>query len=338
MGGLCHYSSVLSRLLPVFLAGMVTVSACASPTRPSGGFTGEAAVTSLVEQVLDTMQQQSFKRDQIDWTAFRTQVLARAAGATKMSDAYPALQLALSMINDSHSRYVAATGNVIYYSSISCSSSIAPLPELPANIGYVRVGATSNTTAEAYSGAMQSAIRDADRDDTMGWIVDLRGNGGGSTYAMVAGIGPILGDGTAGSFINLDGVRTEWGYRSGAATATGATSNGSLVVIPSTVYELRHPSPRVAVLSDRGNASAGESTLISFMGRPDTRVFGTPSCGLSTGVAGLTMRDGAVLWLARSVMADRNRQKYGYTVLPDETITDSAQLIARAVQWLQSGQ
>jgi carboxyl-terminal processing protease len=294
-------------------------------------------VTSLVEQVLDTMQYQSFKRDQIDWTGLRSQVLARAAGATKMSDTYPALQLALSLLNDSHSRYVAASGSVISYSSVSCASSIAPVPPLPANIGYVRVGSTSNTTPEAYAGALHSAIRAADSDNTTGWIVDLRGNGGGSTYAMVAGVGPILGDGAAGSFVNLDGVKTEWGYRGGVPAATGATSNGSLVVIPSTVYQLRRSNPRVAVLSDRANASAGESTLISFIGRPDTRVFGTASCGLSTGVAGLTMRDGAVLWLARSFMADRNGRQYGGAVLPDETIADSAQVIPRAVQWLQSG-
>ena len=327
-----------SRLLLAVLAGTVTVAACGSPTKPSGGYTGEAAVTSLVEQVLDTMQQQSFKRDQIDWGSMRSQVLARAAGATKISDAYPALQLSLSMLNDSHSRYVGATGSVIYYSSLSCSAPAAAQPALPANIGYVRLGATSNTASDIYAGAVQAAIRAADTDDTIGWIVDLRGNGGGSTYAMVAGVGPILGDGAAGSFVNLDGVKTEWGYRSGAPSATGATSNGSLVVIPSTAYQLRRSNPRVAVLSDRANASAGESTLISFIGRPNTRVFGTPSCGLSTGVAGLTMRDGAVLWLARSLMADRTGRQYGGAVLPDETITDQSQLIARAVQWLQSGQ
>ena len=92
------------------------------------------------------------------------------------------------------------------------------------------------------------------------------------------------------------------------------------------------------MLTDRANASAGESTQISFIGRANTRVFGTPSCGLSTGVAGLTMRDGATLWLARSLMADRTGRTYGGALTPDEHITDQAQLVSRAVQWLQSGQ
>ena len=111
-----------------------------------------------------------------------------------------------------------------------------------------------------------------------------------------------------------------------------------LVVAPSTIYALRRPNPRVAVLSDRGNASAGEATLIAFKGRADTRIFGTESCGLSTGVAGLSMSDGATLNLVRSVMADRTQTTYGGPVDADEIITDEQQLFARAIAWLHAGQ
>ena len=283
------------------------------------------------------MQAQSYKRDKIDWPSFRSQVFARSPGATTIPDAYPAIQLAFNLLDDPHSRYLSKAGNQIRYSLLDCSSGIEPLPALPSNIGYIRVGTTSGVSSDEYSGNMQSAIRAADRDDTIGWIVDLRGNGGGSTYAMLAGVGPILGDGTAGSFVNPSGAKDEWGYRSEPG-ATGATLNGSVVVTPSTVYQLRQRNPRVAVLSDRANSSAGESTQIAFIGRANARSFGTASCGLSTGVASLPMRDGATLFLARSVMADRTGRLYGGSILPDETITNQAQLIARAVQWLQTGQ
>jgi carboxyl-terminal processing protease len=54
-------------------------------------------------------------------------------------------------------------------------------------------------------------------------------------------------------------------------------------------YKLVVPSPRVAVLTDTGVASSGEA--IAFRGRPNTRSFGTPTCGLSTDVnhSGLQM-------------------------------------------------
>jgi carboxyl-terminal processing protease len=330
-----HSLSVGRALAAAALAWTALTMACGGgPTTPSGPFSGETAVRGLVEQIIDTMEQQSFKRAAVDWTALRTQVLAKAAGVTRIFDAYPAIQLAFQLLNDPHSRYVSFTGTTIRYSTLDCSTAGASIPSLPANIGYVQVRSTGGTTAEAYAGAMHEVIRAADRDDTIGWVVDLRGNGGGSTYAMVAGVGPILGEGPAGSFINPDGVRTEWGYRSGAPGVTGATSNGTVVVVPSTVYQLRRPDPPVVVLSDRANSSAGESTLISFIARPNTRILGTPSCGLSQGVAGLPMRDGATLWLARSIMADRTTRPYGGTVMPDEVITDEAALFARAIAWL----
>jgi C-terminal processing protease CtpA/Prc len=285
------------RILQALLAGAVTLAACGGPTVPSaappagsGGFTGEAAVRGLVEEIVDTMQQQSYKRYAVDWTQLRAQVFAQSAGATRMVDAYPAVQLAFTMLGDPHSRYVSVTGTLISSFNLDCSAAVETLPALPANIGYIRVGATSGAAASTYAGVVQAAIRAADRDDTIGWIVDLRGNGGGSSYAMLAGVGPILGDGTAGYFINPDGVTTEWGYRSGGTGGTGAFSNGQVVVIPSTIHHLRKPNPRVAVLSDKGNASAGESTLIAFIGRSNTRTFGTPSCGVSTGVATLPTR------------------------------------------------
>src|SRR6266850_8052486 len=49
-------------------------------------------------------------------------------------------------------------------------------------------------------------------------------------------------------------------------------------------YKLSVPNARVAVLTDIGVASSGEAIAIAFRGRPNTRSFGTPTCGLSTAV------------------------------------------------------
>ena len=102
-------------------------------------------------------------------------------------------------------------------------------------------------------------------------------------------------------------------------------------------YRLRRDRPRVAVLTDNGIASSGEATVIAFRRRPDTRSFGTPTCGLSTANRAFTMSDGASLNLTVSVMADRTRTKYGDSIPPDEIVTDPAQAVQRAIVWLQTG-
>ena len=118
--------------------------------------------------------------------------------------------------------------------------------------------------ANGYARQIQDAIAAADRDGLIGWIVDLRSNGGGNMWPMIAGLGPILGEGPLGYFIGPTGTETLWEYRNGASTSGGTT-----ISTVSPPYVLKRQQPRVAVLSDVGVASSGEATLIAFRQRPE---------------------------------------------------------------------
>ena len=72
-------------------------------------------------------------------------------------------------------------------------------------------------------------------------------------------------------------------------------------------------------------------------GRPDTRSFSTATCGLSTAIENYPISDGSMLNLAISTMAGRAKTKYGFALIPDEALSDPAQVVERAVAWLQSG-
>jgi C-terminal processing protease CtpA/Prc len=197
----------------------------------------------------------------------------------------------------------------------------------------VRVGAFSGTAAQAtaFANGIQNAVRLADRDDLIGWIVDLRGNGGGNMWPMLAGLGPVLGEGLLGWFIDPVGAEVPWQYRDGASWS-GATA-GQRVDAP---YTLKKPNPKVAVLVDNGVASSGEATFIAFRGRANTRSFGAATCGLSTANSGFVLSDGALLNLTVSVMADRAKTKYGDQVQPDEIVEGASPVVERAVAWLQA--
>src|SRR5688500_18114760 len=84
-----------------------------------------------------------------------------------------------------------ARGPLLFVPSRTCRPSGAlPPSNNPPNLGDVKVGAFSGSTAEAaaFANAIQNTIRVADRDDLIGWIVDLRGNGGGNMWPMIAGL------------------------------------------------------------------------------------------------------------------------------------------------------
>jgi carboxyl-terminal processing protease len=149
---------------------------------------------------------------------------------------------------------------------------------------------------------------------------------------MLAGVGPVLGEGPAGYFVDPTGAESIWEYGGGASLLGGVVQQR--VAAP---YRLRRDQPRVAVLTDNGIASSGEATVVAFKGRPGTRSFGMPTCGLSTANRGFAMSDGASLILTVSVMADRTRTRYGDSIVPDEIVTDASQAVQRAIAWLQTG-
>jgi C-terminal processing protease CtpA/Prc len=182
-----------------------------------------------------------------------------------------------------------------------------------------------------FADSVQQQIRNVDTPSLMGWIVDVRGNGGGNMWPMVAGVGPVLGDGIAGYFVPPSGSATPWSYSAGAAL-----NGGSSIAQTTTVYELIRRAPRVAVLTDNLVASSGEAVVISFRARPNTRSFGGATCGLSTANTTFRLSDGAMLYLTTALMADRTRTTYGDSVAPDETVSGDAEVVQRAIAWLRS--
>ena len=179
---------------------------------------------------------------------------------------------------------------------------------------------------------IQRAIMAADTADVIGWMIDVRGNRGRNMWPMVAGVGPLLGEGVTGYFIDPTGVESAWEYRDGASWDGGVVQQR--VDAP---YRPRRNGQRVAVLSDNATSSSGEATVIAFKGRSNTRFFGTPTCGLPTAIENYPMSDGASLNLTVSVMADRTRTKYGFSVAPDELIPNSPAVVERAIAWLRTG-
>jgi C-terminal processing protease CtpA/Prc len=325
-----------SRRSALALVAVLSTTACGdggSPTRPSEPTSDLAR--AYLEQMIGFMQANSINRLTIDWTMFRSRVFDQASTAQTIADTHPAIRVALGLLGDGHSSYQSATGTVIAVPNRNCSVTTFPsIPTLPSTVGYVKVSTFAGVGAAAtgYANELQSAIVSADRDDLIGWVVDVRGNGGGNMWPMVAGVGPVLGEGVVGYFFDPTGVENVWEYRDGASW-----HDGVVVQRVDAPYRLRRERPRVAVLTDNGVASSGEATVIAFIGRPNTRSFGTATCGLSTANARFTMSDGAALSLTVAVMADRTRTKYGDSIPPDEIVTDSRQVVQRALEWLQSG-
>jgi len=332
----------MRRRLLVCLLATVVAAACggtaATPTSPT--LTQIPAASRLasdyVNELVHTMQVNSINRDRINWTDFRGQVAQRASGAQTIQDLYPAISLALGLLDDHHSFYQAASGGGVGNPlAPHCGAPPAGTPGLPGDIGYVRIGSFSGSVVGAdvaFADTIQDQIRARDAANLAGWIVDLRGNGGGNMWPMVAGTGPVLGEGVIGFFVTPTGSSSPWSYQSGAAF------NGSTQISRTTAAYvlLSGAAPRVAVLTDNFVASSGEAVAVAFRGRPNTRSFGGTTCGLSTANSGFRLSDGATLQLTVSLMADRIGTRYGIPLVPDEIVEGDGAVVQRAIAWLRS--
>ncbi|HSC26461.1 MAG TPA: S41 family peptidase, partial [Vicinamibacterales bacterium] len=193
----------------------------------------------------------------------------------------------------------------------------------------------------AFADTLQEMLQRLAAAQPCGWIVDLRGNGGGNMWPMLAGVGPLLGETEdAGRFRSLDGD-VRWYYGRGAAgTIAGDGAREEAARISGTPLPALRGA--VAVLTDRGTASSGEALAIAFRGRSDTRSFGEATYGVPTANQGFRLSDGANIVLTVAIEVDRTGQEFDREIVPDEPIAAEGQpdrpeqdpVSTRAISWL----
>lgn len=318
------------------MMALLAVSACADagPAEPDDALGLVAAV--YLNAALDVMEFNSVRRYEIDWDVFREETLAEASGAQTPADTYPVIERALERIGDGHS---------FFREPISSAPPVEgddPLAALLGEVGYLDVPAFfgGGEDGDSLASRYHELIEDVDTlaSGVCRWVVDLRGNTGGNMWPMIAGVGPILGQGTVGFFVDPDSIVKAWVYEDGEARIDGDAVNAA-----SPPYELLSTAPRVAVLTDSLTASSGEAVAVAFRARDGARSFGAATWGVSTANAPFLLDDGAVIFLTVSTMADRSGAIYGGKLLPDEVLAgektgdpETDPVLQAAADWLSA--
>lgn len=309
---------------------------------------------AYLDRALDEMQASSLRRNAVDWPHLRAEALARAAGARNTVGTYDGIRFALDRLGDHHSSLRLTPA----LEALEAQQKAAHPPEAPTNLAhqnfspYVgRYGAEGHLEHRGnkmlafvvvtkcfpandrefveFETRLQKVVTELDASHPSGWIVDLRGNVGGNMWPMLAGIGPLLGEGDdLGEFFNTDG-HSVWRYRDGVAAEVSEGKVDAYPAIEGKPYHLAG-TPEVAVLIDRSTGSSGEALAVAFRGRPRTRLFGEHTQGASTVNETFQLSDGASLWLTIGVQADRTGKMYPDGLAPDEAFPSETQVLPPA--------
>jgi hypothetical protein len=321
---------------------------------------------AYLNRALDEMQARALRRGTLDWSRVRGEALARATNAQSTVDTYDAIRFALMALGDHHSslHLTPALENLelrrnLPNARVRDSETAQPIlgpfvgrygPEgrLETSAGktFALVVVTKCFPEDdhqfvAYETRLQKIVASLDQSHPAGWVVDLRGNVGGNMWPMLAGIGPVLGEGDdLGEFFTTEG-HSVWRYRDGVAAEVENGKKSPYPPIEGTPYKLAG-TPNVAVLIDRGTGSSGEAIAIAFRGRPHTRFFGEHTEGVSTVNETFALSDGASMWLTIGVAADRSGRQYLAGLAPDDPVVagDKIQsdaqdpVLQEALKWL----
>jgi hypothetical protein len=315
---------------------------------------------AYLNRALDEMQAHGLRREAVDWPQVRAEALARAAQAKITVDTYGAIRFALATLGDHHSSLHLTPELEKLEHASGHEPAAEPPPASPFTGRYEPDGRVVKSGGKVFAlvvvtkcfaenqaqfvqfeSKLQRIVADLDRTHPVGWVVDLRGNVGGNMWPMLAGIGPLLGDGDdLGEFFTFQG-RSVWRYRNGVAAEVENGKADAYPAVEGAPYKLAG-TPKTAVLIDRGTGSSGEAIAIAFHGRANTRFFGEHTGGYSTVNETFALSDGASMWLTIGVDADRTGKQYLEGLGPDDQVQpggkmlpdDQDPVVQAALRWL----
>lgn len=244
----------------------------------------------------------------------------RAIEATRDADSYeatlPALREALAVAGGKHSQLFESGQSL----DSSTDDDTPPSVATTDGITTVTVPAVNQSGDEYLQGLadqLSSDIHGAAPETSCGWIVDLRGNGGGNMYPMLAGLSPLLADGQFGGFVTNSGDTTPLEIADG-----GVAVGDNAGVQAADADKVEGP---VAVLADDMTGSSGEVTLLAFHGADGVRTFGTPTAGYTSANQTINLYDGTQMLLTAAMLQDRNGDTLAEVPIePDEETTSDA--------------
>jgi hypothetical protein len=297
--------------------------------------------TQYISAVCDTIKKHSLVRDSFNISELKSIAMKIAGPAKTYSDCYLAVNYLLESLRpygDHHSFFMKASEVSNWEKNGSQVSRIQfPTYKMADSCGYILVPPFHGGNKEqmlAYADTLQHAIQTLYASGIKGWIIDLRQNTGGNMAPMIAGLGPLFSADKLGSLVDVEDHYDGWHYKNGKYYWD--SEEGWIVSKPITL-EKQLP---IAVLTSNQTGSSGEIVAISFIGNAKTRSFGQATWGLTTGNGSFKLKDGSQIYLASTIMADRNGKLYRSSIKPDEEIGETlvkadVVIMAVAADWIK---
>ena len=306
---------------------------------PINGRTPSPLAKKFITAACDTIRMHSLLRDSINISKLKSLALEIAGNAKIYSDCYLAIDFLLGSLRpygDEHSFFMSPEEVKNWKNEGSQVSKIRfSTAKIMDGCGYILVPPFHGGNPKqmlAFADSLQKQIQFLSNAGIKGWILDLQENTGGNMEPMIAGLGPLFSSEKLGSLIDVNKQPDSWYYKNGKYY--GDDYRGWNVTHP-VHFDSKLP---IALLTNNQTGSSGEAVVVSFIGNANTKRFGQSTWGLTTGNGSFDLEDGSKIFLASTIMSDRNGKEYTGSIPPDVDLTGKTQeeVIQAAVKWIDS--
>lgn len=300
--------------------------------------TKEACIVNagrLLNEVFTLMEKNYYRKDMVAWDSLLVAARQRLQNSQSCEDAYETIGWCFSQMKENHSFIMPAIKAAEYNND---TSFLRFMPDLRNIVGEIKseiindsiayftlpwINTTDEFICNQLADSLQRLIASLDKPSVTKWIIDLRKNTGGNCWPMLAGVGPLLGNGTVGYFVrNQEKVPII--YQDGMALQ-GKNIRSKVNGLP---YRLKAAPTKIILLTSSHTSSSGEIITMAFKGRADVEVIGEPTAGLTTANATYKLSNNAMLVLTVCQEADRHGRIYEGRIRPDQWV--EADLVAGA--------
>lgn len=309
----------------------------------------------LLESVFIKTKETSMYRNEINWDS----LIIEAYKVFSSSDLKESYEVLLNGIRDHHGRIIDAHNysTIAHFTDYKNSrytdkrtfsdndwklmndtSKHFEFSYLKGQIGYLKLyGIAPNVDIIAESEKIRNGILELAKKPIKGWIIDLRYNTGGNMNPMMAGLGPLIGDGQVGRLVTGNGeVLDNW-----------RIENGNFIYNSLQAVDLPQPlnfkqDQKIAVLTSRWTTSSGELVATTLKNRTNTRFFGEATGGYTTNTGWEYIGNDIILCISTGVFSDREGIVYDKNIPVDVEIPfqitskiKNDEAIKSAIKWLK---
>jgi len=277
----------------------------------------------LLDEAMNLMEKHYYRKDSVQWDTLMVAARNRIQQSGNCDDAYDAVKWCFAQMHERHSFIMNPVKAAEYNGNINSGATPHKTTGgirdelVEKDIAYIDlpwISTADESVCTAFADSLQQVIAKYDGQGITKWVVDLRRNTGGNCWPMLAGLGPLLGNGIHGYFVS-DDERIPFSYTDG----TMYQGKHSRCTVTHT-YNLSNASRKIVVLTGINTASAGEIVALAFKGKANVYLYGEPTAGLTTANATYSLSDGSLLVLTVCKEADRNGKICEGRILPDKTI------------------